>query len=88
MMGGKLYKIINKERKDNHNNKIFVNFKGIELLSITPLNNSIGKFVEKDGIEKTTKWMKVKELNSNDKIDLLELSLKIAQSKHIKKTIE
>ena len=47
--GEKLYKIINKERKDNHNNKIFINFEGIEILSITPLNNSIGKFVEKYG---------------------------------------
>lgn len=86
--GEKLYKIINKERKDNHNNKIFINFEGIEILSITPLNNSIGKFVEKYGIEKTTKWMKIKELNSNDKIDLLEFSLKIAQSKHVKKAIK
>lgn len=80
--GEKLYQAIDMEREKNKENQIVVDFTGIESFTTAVINKSIAEFVMLNGIDDVVKWMKIKGIDTKDKVKMIKYSLGLAHDKY------
>ena len=80
--GSFLYSRI-KEEIGEGDTEVILDFSQIDTVTTAFINNSISKFVEEDGIDKVSSYLKIANLKDNFMKNLINISLEFAQDKYM-----
>lgn len=80
--GDTLYDKLNNEINKN-NSEVILDFSGVDSVTTAFINNSISKFIQKDGIDEVSTYLKISNLKDDFMKNLINISLEFAQDKYI-----
>lgn len=69
----------------NNNEKIVLDFNGIEKISCSFIKECIGRLIEEDGIDKVAMYLALDNIQNEFMKNLITLSMRLAQEKYDKK---
>lgn len=80
--GDTLYDKLNNEINKN-DSEVILDFSGVDSVTVAFINNSISKFIQKDGIDEVSTYLKISNLKDDFMKNLINISLEFAQDKYI-----
>lgn len=78
--GKMLFKAMEKEIKKGES--IILDFAGVDDVSVPFFSRSVGKFIEKDGLDKTSKYIRIENLKNEYVKSIINIAVKFAELKY------